>query len=507
MSVLRKNITFNLFGQGVVIILSFVSFKYIYSGLGEDALGIIYFSLMVSALLTSALDMGLSKTTVREIAAHHAIEPDYITKLTQTFSLIYWLAFVIVAVLFVLLLPDILDSWVNLTSMDSDLAYYVLLIIGPTTLLAIPKSFLSSVCIGLQRMDINNSVDISVAVIQQTGMIILLANDSDIVSVAYWLGITNILRISAYLFFTTRLLSLNAMLPWFSWHVITRIKNYTSKMMFISLVLVVHKQLDKILVSKLLPIGIFGIYSFVFMSIGKTTMVTGAVTQAVFPFFSELDKQGKGKEILDRFLILQDFLIFGTAPIFASGIFFSLPLFTFLLDKEKAAALQIPIIFLSISFYLSTILRLARTYMFATSKPESILKSDVLSLFIVTPSTVFLVYSMGINGAALAWVIFYGVLAILIVPGVYRKEFKLSPYLWFKSVVSAVLLASVIYMPAWLLAVTIAPDNTAILVFLYILASILYGIFSLNLTGDGFRRAVINYFPKVQFLVFNSNKA
>lgn len=506
MSLLSKNIAFNLFGQGIVIILGFISFKYIYSGLGEDALGIIYFSLMMSALLTSALDMGLSKTTVREIAAHNIIDPDYIRKLTQTFSFIYWIVFVVVAVLFVVLLPVILDSWINLTTMNRAAAYLVLLILGPTTLLTIPKSFLSSICIGLQRMDVSNLVDISMAIIQQLGMIVLLVNNSNILGVAYWLGCTNILRVIIYLYFIIKLLSLDAILPRFSMDVITRVKRYTSKMMWISLVLVFHKQLDKVLVSKLLPIGVFGVYSFVYTSIGRTSLVTGAIAQAVFPFFSELDKQGRKKEIISRFLILQDFLVFGTAPIFAAVIFFSLPLFTFLLDKEKAMALQIPVIFLSMSFYIGAILRLARIYMFAISKPEQILRSDVLSLFIVFPSTIFLVYTMGITGAAFAWVVFYSALVILIVPKVYKNEFNLPPNLWFKSVISAVLLATMIYISAWLLATTISPGNIILLISAYMLATIVYGVISFNMTGSGFQQTLINYIPISQYLVFNCKK-
>jgi len=231
MSALRKNIIFNLFGQTSVILLGFISFKYIYAGLGDDALGIIYFSLMLSALLTSALDMGLSKTTIREMAAHHDSEPGYIKKLTQTFSLFYLLAYLLVTLLFVLFLPVIVDNWINLTTMENEMAHYVLLLIGTTALLAIPKTFMSSICIGMQRMDVNNSIDVSVALLQQLGLVLLLVAGKNIVVIAYWLAATNILRVLTYFVFISRLLSPDALFPWFSMDVVRRIKEYTSKMM------------------------------------------------------------------------------------------------------------------------------------------------------------------------------------------------------------------------------------------------------------------------------------
>lgn len=501
---LKRNIFFNLLGQGLVLILGFVSFKYIYAGLGEDALGIIYFSLMLSTLFVSSLDMGLSKTTIREIAAHNESEPDYIIQLTQTFSFLYWLVYTVITIVFVAILPFIIDSWITLTTMDDETAYYVLLIIGISSLLAIPKAFLTSICVGLQRMDVNNSIDIVVSIIQQAGMVILLVNEKDIVVIAYWMGITNVLRILIYFTFVVRLLSIESMLPLFSMIVISRIKNYTKNMMWISLVLVIHKQLDKVLISKLLPIGVLGIYSFMFTSIGKTSMVTGAVAQAVFPLFSELGNGGKYQELVKKFHILQDFLVYFTAPIFASVIYFSLPLFTYLLDKEKAISLQIPIILLSISFYLSAILRLSRIYMFAINKSEKILRADVLSLFIVIPVTVTLVYSLGVNGAALSWVIFYGVLILLILPCVYRHEFNKSSYFWVRDVVIAFVLLCAVYIPAWIISETYYANNIIVLTFSYIIASIVYGVLALNFTGSDLQMKIMEYCPRIRRLIVGS---
>jgi len=45
MSKLTKNIIFNLIGQSILLVLGFVAVRYIYRGLGEDALGIICFAL------------------------------------------------------------------------------------------------------------------------------------------------------------------------------------------------------------------------------------------------------------------------------------------------------------------------------------------------------------------------------------------------------------------------------------------------------------------------------
>jgi len=234
---LKKNIFFNLSGQVSLAILGFISLKYIYAGLGDDALGLIYFSLTLSTLLVSAMDFGLSKTTIREVAAYHISDPDYVKRLIQTFSLFYWVAYLLVVLLFVIFLPAIVNSWIHLETMDSKLAQYVLLVMGSTAFLAIPKTFMSSVCIGLQRMDVKNYTDVSLALIQQIGMIFLLVTGSNLVVVAYWMAITNIFSILLYIIVICKFIPIGAFFPRFSMEVVIRTKKFASKMLWTSVLL------------------------------------------------------------------------------------------------------------------------------------------------------------------------------------------------------------------------------------------------------------------------------
>ena len=98
MSRLSKNIIYNIIGQGLLLILGFVSVRYIFRRLGEDALGIIYFTATMNAVLRAVFDMGICNTTVREVSGHFESEPDYIKNLIRTFSLFYWAAYIIIGI-------------------------------------------------------------------------------------------------------------------------------------------------------------------------------------------------------------------------------------------------------------------------------------------------------------------------------------------------------------------------------------------------------------------------
>jgi O-antigen/teichoic acid export membrane protein len=110
MSRLKKNIAYNVFGKVSLLIVSFTAVKFIYSDLGEDALGLIYFVMTVNALLLFALEIGITSTTTREISAHFETDSLYVTQLIRTASLIYWLIFLLTGGAIYFLAPILVES-------------------------------------------------------------------------------------------------------------------------------------------------------------------------------------------------------------------------------------------------------------------------------------------------------------------------------------------------------------------------------------------------------------
>lgn len=502
MSILKKNIFSNLIGQTALLLIGFVSFRYVYTSLGEDGLGIIYFSLMLSTMLTASLELGMAKTTVRELAGYKTTEPDYVIKLLQTFSFVYLCTYALLSITFALSVPLITGSWVNLTTMDRDLANHALMIIGTSSLLSIPKAFLSSICVGLQKMHVNNAINVVVAILQQVGIILLLSEGNDIVHVGYWIAATNMLNVLVYLFFVSRLVTFKALLPKFSMPVIARVKKYLSKMAWISVLSMATKQLDKLLISILLPIGVLGIYSFAYTTVTKLALITDSIMQAVFPVFSELDRKNDSLKSHDRFFSIQDILIYGLVPVYVALTFFALPLFTVLLDEVKARALILPLLFLSVAFYLNGLLRLFSTYVLAKGKPIYIFRSIILVLVIAVPSSVLLINEFGMAGAAFSWIVISITGACYMVPVVYLRELHKPARLWLGPAFLASITACITYLPAWFMAYSISNTEPVAFISVYIVATLIYSVVALNLSSGGLRNALLKLLPSLSFLVF-----
>src|SRR5713226_5929384 len=113
MSRLAKNIIYNLGGQGLLLIFGFVAARYVFRQLGEDGLGIIYFTAALNVLLCGALEMGFCSTTVREVSGHHELEPAYVVDLIRTTSSFYWGAYLVLAVALWAGAPVIVEKWIN----------------------------------------------------------------------------------------------------------------------------------------------------------------------------------------------------------------------------------------------------------------------------------------------------------------------------------------------------------------------------------------------------------
>ena len=160
MSRLSKNILYNLLGQGLLVILGFVAVKFIFKQLGQDALGIIYFTFTLNALLTAILSLGINETTVREVAAFHEEDPTYITKLLQTASFFYWGLYFLTAVGLYASAPWLVTKWINLDTLNAFAATRILRVLGIASLLALPRSFYMSTLRGIQRMEFTNVIDV-----------------------------------------------------------------------------------------------------------------------------------------------------------------------------------------------------------------------------------------------------------------------------------------------------------------------------------------------------------
>lgn len=494
MSRLSKNILYNVLGQGLLIILGFVAVKYVFRRLGEDALGIIYFTQTISAVFCALLEMGIGSVTVREVSAHVRDEPSYVHELIRTGALSFWGAYVLLALGVLWGAPLLVQKWVHLRSLDSPTATRTLQILGCAVMVALPRSFYASIFRGLQRMEFNNLIDVAVTALQQFGTIVVIVLGGRLVHVAYWFAACSALSIGTYLFMTARFFPWRTLVPGFSSGVIRRNFAYASRMASISLLSMVQTQADKAVVSKVLPLGTFGYYGLAYSAVSKGMLVSSSVSQAAFPSLSELYQAGKRDLLLSQYGKLHDLLCFAAVPIFTAFPFAALPLFTFVLNAEAARLLLLPVAFLCLGFYMNATLNIPYVFSLAVGKPGISARSNFYALFMVSPVTVLLVYFWGLNGAGLSW-IFYHLFAYTYgVPRICRECLGIPTLNWYLHVLKAAVPAILTYGVAWMVIASVGSHSILSSALAYLVASIVFLAIAYASIGSELRESLSGLF-------------
>lgn len=482
MSTLARNILYNLAGRVVLMGLGLLAVRFVLRRLGADAFGVILFTQTMGTVLSAVLDLGVSSTIVREVAAHAEEHPGYVRQLMRTAASLYWAAYVLIALITVALAPLLVAKWVVLQTMDSASATGLLQILATGSLLALPRLLYASVLRGVQRMGWTNAIDVSTAALQQAGTIIILLLGGDAFAVAWWLAVTYLAGLVAYVTASTRWVSWIGLLPGFSASAVRRNLRFSFHMMSITTLTTVHSQADKLALSKLLPIRTLGFYGFAWSVVSGASVVAYAIVQAALPSFSDLFHRGDRAGLMRTYRRLQSVATYATAPLFAAVAFCALPLFTFVFGQEVAQALLVPVVLLSLGFYLNNTLSVPGIVSFAVGRPGIVARQNFLALFIVLPVTVALVVAFGLVGAGLSWV-FYQLFAYsYTAPRISRQCLDMAPSAWYAQVGRALALIAGTYGVAGALLAVTGKPSVPLLLAGYGLASVAFaaGTYLLN---------------------------
>lgn len=478
---------YNIAGQGLVLLITFAAIKAAFSKLGADALGIIYFTQAMSVTLTSALDLGLGSTTVREIAALSAQGSRGVTEFVRTASLFYWCLYLALALSIYLVAPFIVARWITLDTLAPDTATSAVRILGAGGLLALPKSLYASVMRGVERMEFNNSIDVVMALVQQGGTVALILTGGSLVKVAWYQSAALGAGIVAYLVLTARFVPYQALVPAVYREVIARNYRYCSRAAAISLFGTVHQQADKVITSRVLPIALFGYYTVAWGLASRVTLITGAIGQAAFPSMTALFNVGAHDNLSKRYWKLNDIICYGMVPLFMIIPFAAGPLFSLLLQPSAAAVLLLPSALLSLGFYLNSTLLAPHVLSLATNRPGITARLNAYAVCITLPLAVLLVKAYGMNGAALSWVAYNSFGWAYGVPRVCRECLNTSPWTWYARMLKVALLTTLTYGTAGLILRITGKASLTGLATSYAAATVGFGLGAYALIGYDLR--------------------
>jgi O-antigen/teichoic acid export membrane protein len=486
-----RNIIYNGLGQGLSLLLGFVAVRFVYRKLGGDALGLIYFTQAFSLALTVAIRLGILESAVREVASHHADRPQYMKSFVQTCASFYWAGYLLVAAAAWLAAPYLVHHWVKLTSLGALTAIRAMRILCLGALAALPGGLYRALLVGLQRMGVVNLIDVGGRALQQGGTFLILLMHGSLFHVVYWIATCMVLQLVANWAVCGRYFVLSALLlPGFSRAVVKQNIGYASRLFTTSLCWWASGQIDQVIISKLLPLTLLGMYSFTRGAINQGMLLTVAINNAIFPHFCALHGAGKREELKRAYNHMHDLICLATIPLFALAPFAAIPVFSRVFDTPSAHRLLLPATFLCIGYYLSGTLTAPSVFSLAVGRPDISARQNLLALLIAPPVSIFAIRWFGLNGAGFSWIILNLCAYSYGLPRICRECLGIPARSWYARVLRILGLGLAIYGAAWVVLATLGRLSAPYLGSAYALGTLVYGTLAFRMMSVDLRQRV-----------------
>lgn len=290
MNSIKKNIVANFIGRIwsglIMIILIPLYVKY----LGIESYGLVgFYTTLISSL--AVLDLGLSTTLNRELARFKSENrsANDIRNLTFSFECIYWSIGFLICLVVVLLAQFIAVHWLKTEHLPLATVKNSVMLIGAVIAFQWPISLYSGGLTGLEKQVLNNVIIVIMTTIRAAGVIIILKYFSPTISAFFiWQGITSLLYVLVIRWGLWRKLPTHHKLPKFSMEQIKMIWRFAIGMTGISFVTFFLGQVDKIILSKILPLSLFGYYMLAFSMSSTILMIVAPLSIGFFPRFTAL---------------------------------------------------------------------------------------------------------------------------------------------------------------------------------------------------------------------------
>lgn len=205
--------------------------------------------------------------------------------------------------------------------------------------------------------------------------------------------------------------------------------------------------LEKVILAKLLSVEALAYYSVAFTFSNMATLFSVAMVQSLIPAFSQMLDPDRKAEFEALFMRVIRLTVLWVLPTFAFLVVIAKPFFTLWAGVDFGAESTLPFYILLLGLFFNLIAYIPHTSLTAHGRTDIFAKAYWIELGPSMLLTIWLVYWLGIPGAAMAWSIRVAVDAVLFIFLAKRLigiEIKLAGHMLAFSVGVAILLPPVL---------------------------------------------------------------
>ncbi len=444
---LRANFIANLCGRGWVIVANLVFLPVYVQFLGVEAYGLVGAYTTLLAVLAVA-GLGLNATLSRETARLSSRPEDGqdLVDTVRTIEIAYCIPVTIVATVLLACAAPLAVDWFREASFSE------LTVIRAVRLmaLAVGCQFVINLyeggLMGLEQQVLMNGVRFLMGLVQSVGSVLLLWLVSPTIEMFFvWQVVTTGIYALLLRSLVWNNLPTAQRRPRFRMSVLSRVWRYSAAMVGLSLTAVVITQTDKIVVSRVLPLGALGIYTIAWTLARAPLSIVSPAHQAFFPRLTRHATSHNSAAAAALFHQASQLVSVMALPCVAMLVFNARSCLHVWLGGSVDIEPAVPVLaLLAIGTGAQAVSQVPHTLQLAHGWPMLSVWLNTSTAILSVPLTIVLTSLYGVTGAALAWAILSVGIASLATALILRRFLVGQGLRWlFRDVLAPALAASI----------------------------------------------------------------
>jgi O-antigen/teichoic acid export membrane protein len=434
MASVKTNIFANLVGSfwQAVISLLFVPFYIKFMGMESYGLVGVFITVQTLAII---LDMGFSSTLNREMARRSVLSGDKreTRDLVRTLEVIYWCVAIIIGVVIIIFSPAVAEKWVKAQNLSSRAVEQAILIMGLAVALQWPAALYAGGLLGLQKQVLLNAINIFIVTVRGLGAVFILWRISPTIQAFFlWQIFISGMHTTLLSLFLWRSIKESNHHPIFQLRLIKGIFRFTAGVAFITILYIIITQLDKVILSKMLSLEMFGYYTLAGLIAMILLRIALPMFTALYPKFTQMvslaDHTGL-RELYHKSSQIMAVLIFPVAVVVSLFAYELVLLWT--QDSLITAKTHLLVTILTFGTAFNAIMLVPQALQLAFGWTRLLFFKNLISVIILVPLIILLADLYGAIGVSFAWVIFNISAFLLEIPIMHRRLLSGDKWKWY----------------------------------------------------------------------------
>jgi O-antigen/teichoic acid export membrane protein len=405
--------------------------------MGIESYGLVGFYLVMQAML-QILDLGLSPTMTREMA-RCSVQPGKSGEardLVRTLESGYWLIGLVIGATILVASAWLAAHWIKAATIPVRIVMQAVMLMGVLAFFQWPISFYQGGLTGLRQQVLLNVLRICASTASNVGgVLILWLVSPSIRAFLAWQIAVNAVNVTALAFFLWKSLPRSDRAARFDWLLAKNVRNFAAGMTGIAIISLVLTQADKLLVSKLFSLQMFGYYALAWSVASGPLFIAGCVFNVIFPRMSALVSSGSKDWISKSYHQGSQLMAVLILPIAAVITAFSFQILRLWTGNAETAAKTAPALsMLMVGSAINAVLYLPYILQLAYGWTTLPFVAGLVSISVLVPLMFAMAKHFGLVGAASLWAVLNIVNMAGVVPIMHRRLLRGEQWKYYRDI-------------------------------------------------------------------------